>query len=96
MSDKERHDGGAMIGRHGHPGYTVGVPDEARQHPLETYTKGHELYAKHESLREDFARGMREAKICVFDASLERKLIRKVRRVDRKRAPAHASTRRPC
>jgi hypothetical protein len=67
-----------MIGRHGHPGYTVGVPDEAKQHPLETYAKGHELYAKHESLREDFARGMREAKICVFDASLERKLIRKV------------------
>lgn len=68
----------ATITRHGHPGYTLSIPDSARQYPLETYTKGHELYAKHEALRADFAKGMREAKICVFDASLERKLIRKV------------------
>lgn len=95
MSDKERNDNGAMIGRHGHPGYTLGVPEEARQHPLETYTKGHELYEKHELLREDFARGMREAKICVFDASLERKLIRKVCYTHMLWCQAHASTPRP-
>ncbi|ORY34796.1 hypothetical protein BCR39DRAFT_461978 [Naematelia encephala] len=66
-----------LITRHPHPGYTLDMPDEARDHPLETYTPNHELYQNHLSLRADFARGMREAKICVFDASLERKLIRK-------------------
>ena len=38
----------------------------------------HECYAVHREIRADFARGMREAKICVFDPSLERKMIRKV------------------
>lgn len=37
----------------------------------------HEYYAQHERLREDFAAGMRTSRICVFDASLERKMIRK-------------------
>lgn len=65
------------ISRHPHPGYTVNTPDEFRQHPLETYTPGHETYSAHRALREDFARGLRTAQICVFDASVERKLIRK-------------------
>jgi hypothetical protein len=45
---------------------------------LETYEIGHEVYKRHLELREDFAGGMRESSICVFDASLERKMIRKV------------------
>ena len=72
------HGDDVVIGRHSHPGYTLGVPDQARQTPLETYTKSHEYYTNHERLREEFARGMRETRICVFDASLERKMIRKV------------------
>ncbi|OWZ54426.1 hypothetical protein C349_03544 [Cryptococcus neoformans var. grubii Br795] len=66
-----------LISRHPHPGYTVSVPQEARDNPLETYEQNHQYYTTHLKLREDFARGMRESKICVFDASLERKLIRK-------------------
>jgi hypothetical protein len=46
--------------------------------PLETYTTNHTLYANHLEIRRDFARGMRKAQVCVFDASLERKMIRKV------------------
>jgi hypothetical protein len=46
--------------------------------PLETYTTNHTLYANHLEIRRGFARGMREAQVCVFDASLERKMIRKV------------------
>lgn len=42
-----------------------------------TYEQGHPAYQHHEALREDFAKNMREAKICVFDSSLERKMIRK-------------------
>lgn len=42
-----------------------------------TYERGNAAYQRHEALREDFAKHMREAKICVFDSSLERKLIRK-------------------
>lgn len=65
------------ISRHPHPGYTVHIPDEVRNNPLETYTLGHETYTTHRALREDFAGGMRKSQICVFDSSLERKLIRK-------------------
>ena len=79
ITDHSRNNPSALIDHQKHPGYWVSTPEYARQYPLETYTKGHELYAKHEELREDFARGMRQAKICVFDASLERKMIRKVR-----------------
>jgi hypothetical protein len=42
-----------------------------------TYAQGNAAYARHEALREDFAKHLRESKICVFDSSLERKLIRK-------------------
>jgi hypothetical protein len=70
-------DADSPITRHPHPGYEVHVPQDARDHPLETYTPGHETYATHRALREDFASGMRRAQICVFDSSLERKLIRK-------------------
>ena len=42
-----------------------------------SYEQGHPAYQHHEALREDFAKHMREAKICVFDSSLERKMIRK-------------------
>lgn len=69
-----------LVIRHEHPGYFLWPPDSARENPLETYDLNHPLYAKHLALREDFARGMREARICVFDASLERKMIRKVGR----------------
>ncbi len=65
------------ISRHPHPGYGVSSADEYKQKPLETYEMGHASYAPHRALREDFARGMRQAQICVFDSSLERKLIRK-------------------
>ncbi|WVQ95996.1 hypothetical protein IAU59_003096 [Kwoniella sp. CBS 9459] len=67
----------SIVTRHPHPGYTVSVPSSARDDPLETYELNHEYYETHLKLREDFARGMRESKICVFDASLERKMIRK-------------------
>ncbi|WVQ79250.1 hypothetical protein IAT38_001346 [Cryptococcus sp. DSM 104549] len=67
----------SIITRHPHPGYTVSVPQEARDTPLETYEPNHAYYQTHLKLREDFAKGMREAKICLFDASLERKMIRK-------------------
>lgn len=65
------------ITRHPHPGYTVNFPEKYREHPMETYEVGHETYAPHRALREDFANGMRHSQICVFDASLERKMIRK-------------------
>lgn len=65
------------ISRHPHPGYDVHVPEETRSNPLETYELGHETYATHRAIRADFATGMRTAQICVFDSSLERKLIRK-------------------
>jgi hypothetical protein len=78
VTDRSRSNPSALITHQEHPGYWVWTPDYAKQDPLETYTKGHELYLKHEELREDFARGMRQAKVCVFDASLERKMIRKV------------------
>lgn len=65
------------ISRHPHPGYTVDTPEKWRNHPLETYVPGHETYSTHRELRKDFARGMRTAQICLFDASVERKLIRK-------------------
>lgn len=65
------------ISRHPHPGYEVDAAAEYRQTPLETYELGHASYARHRHIRADFARGMRTAQICVFDSSLERKLIRK-------------------
>lgn len=73
----------SLIGRHEHPGYVVSSEDdpaaeEARRNPLETYQPGNPSYARHIFLREDFARAMRETRICVFDSSLERKTIRKV------------------
>jgi len=57
---------------------------------LETYTPGHWSYETHRRLREDFAKGMREARICVFDSSLERKMIRKVRLSFRLMEPSEA------
>ncbi|KAL1413682.1 hypothetical protein Q8F55_001461 [Vanrija albida] len=75
--DPHRSDSEALVGRHQHPGYTVGIPESARTTPLETYQLGHETYKTHRALRADFGRGMREAQICVFDSSLERKMIRK-------------------
>ena len=67
-----------IIQRHAHPGYTVKVPSEATERPLETYAKSHAYYEAHEKLREDFANGMRTSRVCVFDSSTERKMIRKV------------------
>ncbi|ADV22474.1 Hypothetical Protein CGB_E3050W [Cryptococcus gattii WM276] len=77
LRDAGKQEKETLISRHPHPGYTVSVPQEARDHPLETYERNHKYYATHLKLREDFAKGMRESKICVFDASLERKMIRK-------------------
>lgn len=75
--DPHMSDTDALVGRHEHPGYTVEIAESARTSPLETYEVGHETYKTHRALRADFGRGMREAQICVFDSSLERKLIRK-------------------
>jgi hypothetical protein len=69
-----------VIQRHAHPGYTISVPEEAIKKPLETYEKGHVYYTAHEATREDFASGMRRSRVCVFDSSVERKMIRKVSR----------------
>lgn len=71
----------SIIQRHNHPGYFVDTPAAAGEYPLETYSPDHEYHTLHRNLREDFARGMRDAEICVFDASLERKMIRKVDRL---------------
>lgn len=67
-----------VIQRHAHPGYTISIPSEALDTPLETYENGHAYYTTHEKIREDFANGMRTSRICVFDSSVERKMIRKV------------------
>lgn len=72
-----------LIDRHEHPGYTLSpeehaAADEARRSPLETYEVGHASYARHVQLRGEFAQAMRDTRICVFDSSLERKMIRKV------------------
>jgi len=66
-----------LVKHHQHPGYTVGTDPSLFENRLETYTPGHWSYETHRRLREDFAKGMREARICVFDSSIERKLIRK-------------------
>ena len=66
-----------IVHRHRHPGYRLSIPRRAKRKPLKTYTKGHEFYAAHEAIREDLARGMRESKICLFDSSVEKKMIRK-------------------
>ncbi|KAJ9112668.1 hypothetical protein QFC22_006170 [Naganishia vaughanmartiniae] len=67
----------SLIERHGHPGYTVWEMAEAYEDPMSTYERGNAAYQHHEALREDFAAHMRHAKICVFDSSTERKMIRK-------------------
>ncbi|ODN78592.1 hypothetical protein L202_04199 [Cryptococcus amylolentus CBS 6039] len=77
IRDLEGSDQKPLVGRHPHPGYTVSVPQQARDDPLETYEKDHQYYTTHLKLRRDFAKGMRESRVCVFDSSLERKLIRK-------------------
>ena len=51
--------------------------EEALGNPPSTYEPDSPYLATQRMLRADFAKGMREAKICVFDSSLERKLIRK-------------------
>jgi hypothetical protein len=72
-------DSSSPISRHEHPGYNVDVAWKWREQPLETYGIGHESYTRHRELREDFAKGMRDSRVCVFDSSVERKMIRKVR-----------------
>ncbi|EJU06056.1 hypothetical protein DACRYDRAFT_73322 [Dacryopinax primogenitus] len=49
--------------------FMVGVPP--------TYWTGQPQYRPQVAIREDFAKGMREARICVFDSVVERKMIRK-------------------
>ncbi|GHJ89456.1 hypothetical protein NliqN6_5858 [Naganishia liquefaciens] len=70
-------DASALIERYQHPGYTIWEMPSAYEDPMVTYEQHHPAYQHHEALREDFAKHMREAKICVFDSSLERKMIRK-------------------
>ncbi|WVQ75041.1 hypothetical protein IAR50_004650 [Cryptococcus sp. DSM 104548] len=77
IRELEGSDQKPLVGRHPHPGYTVSVPQQARDDPLETYERDHKYYSTHLKLRRDFAKGMRESRVCVFDASLERKMIRK-------------------
>lgn len=66
-----------LIEQYDHPGYTIAEDPQAYQDPLETYTLNHPYYTKHIRGRQAFAQGLRESKICVFDSSLERKMIRK-------------------
>lgn len=70
-------DSTALIERYQHPGYTIWEMASAYEDPMVSYEQGNPAYQHHEALREDFAKHMREAKICVFDSSLERKMIRK-------------------
>lgn len=44
---------------------------------MSTYERGNAAYQHHEALRDDFAKQMRHTKICVFDSSTEKKMIRK-------------------
>lgn len=44
---------------------------------LPTYRPGHASYARQRQKRQEFAEGMRNAQICVFDSSMEKKAIRK-------------------
>ena len=67
-----------LVKHHRHPGYNVATDQSLKRDPMETYIPGHWSYENHRKLREDFAKGMRDARICVFDSSLERKMIRKV------------------
>ncbi|KAJ9107158.1 hypothetical protein QFC19_002818 [Naganishia cerealis] len=67
----------SLIERYQHPGYTVWEDQWAYDDPMITYEQGNAAYQHHEALREDFASHMRQAKICVFDASIEKKMIRK-------------------
>lgn len=50
-------------------GYGVSYPDSAMTHPEESYDVMSPLHASHRAIRADFARGMREAKICVVRRS---------------------------
>lgn len=54
------------------------MQDDLRRSPLETYEEGHSSYQVHRDVRDDFAKTMRQARICIFDSSLEKKMIRKV------------------
>ncbi|KAJ9119301.1 hypothetical protein QFC24_005772 [Naganishia onofrii] len=67
----------SLIERYGHPGYTVWEMPEAYEDPMSTYERGNAAYQHHEALRDDFAKQMRHTKICVFDSSTEKKMIRK-------------------
>lgn len=77
VTDAIRDKKDTVINRFEHPGYFVWEDPKAYEDPLETYTVGHPYYTKHTRMRADFAGGLRDTKICVFDSSLERKLIRK-------------------
>jgi hypothetical protein len=64
-----------FITRFSHPGFELTVHTPKR--PLRTYRPGHPSYRRHVQKRQEFAEGMRNAQICVFDASMEKKAIRK-------------------
>ncbi|CDZ97942.1 hypothetical protein [Phaffia rhodozyma] len=58
-----------------HPGYEL--PTKTPEEPPEWYEDKSPLLKNHEKTREAFATALRETRICIFDSSLERKMIRK-------------------
>jgi hypothetical protein len=77
VTDAVRDGKDTVINRFGHPGYTIWEDPKAYDDPLETYSIDHPYYTQHMRMRKDFANALRTTKICVFDSSLARKLVRK-------------------
>ncbi|CDZ97915.1 hypothetical protein [Phaffia rhodozyma] len=75
--DDAIREGKTSIQRFSHPGYSISQPQTAYSDRPKTYSVSSEFYKNHIRTREEFAKGMREAQICIFDSSLERKMIRK-------------------
>lgn len=59
-----------------HPGFDI-PRSRIPKRKLATYEPGHPSYRPQIRKREEFAEGMRNAQICVFDSSVEKKAIRK-------------------
>lgn len=69
-------EGETFIQIHDHPGYIIEGTADAWNHPG-TYDPTSRLHEKHRENLAHFAEQMRNTKVCVFDGSLERKMIRK-------------------
>lgn len=59
-----------------HPGFEI-ARSRIPKGKLRTYKPGHVSYARQRQKRQEFAEGMRNAQICLFDSSIEKKAIRK-------------------